>query len=35
VSVFDTTVFLSTFITLVVILDPPGAVPIFLARPVR
>jgi multiple antibiotic resistance protein len=31
VSVFDTTVFLSTFITLVVILDPPGAVPIFLA----
>lgn len=30
-SVFDTTVFLSTFITLVVILDPPGAVPIFLA----
>jgi len=31
VSVFDTTIFLSTFITLVVILDPPGAVPIFLA----
>ena len=30
-SVFDTTIFLSTFITLVVILDPPGAVPIFLA----
>ena len=30
-SVLDTTVFLSTFITLVVILDPPGAVPIFLA----
>ncbi|GAA2492798.1 MarC family protein [Terrabacter carboxydivorans] len=30
-SVFDTTVFLSTFITLIVILDPPGAVPIFLA----
>ncbi len=28
---FDTTIFLSTFITLVVILDPPGAVPIFLA----
>ena len=27
----DTTVFLSTFITLIVILDPPGAVPIFLA----
>jgi multiple antibiotic resistance protein len=31
VSYFDTTIFLSTFITLVVILDPPGAVPIFLA----
>jgi multiple antibiotic resistance protein len=31
VSVFDTTIFLSTFITLIVILDPPGAVPIFLA----
>ena len=30
-SYFDTTIFLSTFITLVVILDPPGAVPIFLA----
>ena len=30
-SLFDTTIFLSTFITLVVILDPPGAVPIFLA----
>jgi multiple antibiotic resistance protein len=30
-SFFDTTIFLSTFITLVVILDPPGAVPIFLA----
>lgn len=30
-SVFDTTIFLSTFITLIVILDPPGAVPIFLA----
>ena len=28
---FDTTIFLSTFITLIVILDPPGAVPIFLA----
>ncbi|GAA6524472.1 MarC family protein [Intrasporangium sp. DVR] len=28
---FDTTVFLSTFITLIVILDPPGAIPIFLA----
>ena len=27
----DTTGFLSTFITLIVILDPPGAVPIFLA----
>ncbi|ADU49075.1 hypothetical protein [Intrasporangium calvum] len=27
----DTTVFLSTFITLIVILDPPGAIPIFLA----
>jgi len=31
VSLFDSTVFVSTFITLVVILDPPGAVPIFLA----
>jgi multiple antibiotic resistance protein len=31
VSYFDTTIFLSTFITLIVILDPPGAVPIFLA----
>jgi multiple antibiotic resistance protein len=31
VSLFDATVFVSTFITLVVILDPPGAVPIFLA----
>ncbi|HET7399595.1 MAG TPA: MarC family protein [Intrasporangium sp.] len=30
-TLFDVTVFLSTFITLVVILDPPGAVPIFLA----
>ena len=28
---FATTIFLSTFITLIVILDPPGAVPIFLA----
>jgi multiple antibiotic resistance protein len=31
VSLFDTTLFLSTLITLVVILDPPGAVPIFLS----
>jgi len=31
VSWLDTTVFLSTFITLIVILDPPGAIPIFLA----
>jgi multiple antibiotic resistance protein len=31
VSWFDVTVFLSAFITLIVILDPPGAVPIFLA----
>jgi multiple antibiotic resistance protein len=31
VSLFDLTLFLSTFITLIVILDPPGAVPIFLA----
>jgi multiple antibiotic resistance protein len=31
VSLFDTTLFLSTFITLIVILDPPGVVPIFLA----
>lgn len=30
-SLFDTTLFLSTLITLVVILDPPGAVPIFLS----
>lgn len=30
-SLFDMTIFVSTFITLVVILDPPGAVPIFLA----
>lgn len=30
-SAFDTTAFVSTFITLIVILDPPGAVPIFLA----
>ncbi|GAB3877518.1 MarC family protein [Terrabacter terrigena] len=30
-NLFDLTVFLSTFITLVVILEPPGAVPIFLA----
>ncbi|MHA3834386.1 MarC family protein [Terrabacter sp. AAH1] len=30
-SYFDTTIFPSTFITLIVILDPPGAVPIFLA----
>ena len=28
---FDTTIFLSTFITLLVILDPPGVVPVFLA----
>lgn len=28
---FDATIFLSTFITLIVILDPPGAIPIFLA----
>jgi multiple antibiotic resistance protein len=31
VSWFDMTIFVSTFITLTVILDPPGAVPIFLA----
>jgi multiple antibiotic resistance protein len=31
VTAFDVTAFLSTFITLIVILDPPGAVPIFLA----
>jgi multiple antibiotic resistance protein len=31
VSLFDTTLFLSTLITLIVILDPPGAVPIFLS----
>lgn len=30
-AVFDSTLFVSTFITLVVILDPPGVVPIFLA----
>ncbi|MFM6848879.1 MAG: MarC family protein [Terrabacter sp.] len=30
-SFLDTTIFVSTFITLIVILDPPGAVPIFLA----
>lgn len=30
-NLFDLTIFTSTFITLVVILDPPGAVPIFLA----
>lgn len=30
-SLFDTTLFLSTLITLIVILDPPGAVPIFLS----
>lgn len=30
-TLFDASIFLSTFITLVVILDPPGAVPIFLA----
>lgn len=28
---FLDTIFISTFITLIVILDPPGAVPIFLA----
>lgn len=28
---FDSTIFLSTLITLIVILDPPGAIPIFLA----
>ncbi|HET8595871.1 MAG TPA: MarC family protein [Intrasporangium sp.] len=28
---FDLTIFLSTFITLIVILDPPGIVPVFLA----
>ena len=28
---FDTTLFTSTFVTLIVILDPPGAIPIFLA----
>jgi MarC family membrane protein len=31
VSWFDTTLFTSTFVTLIVILDPPGAIPIFLA----
>jgi multiple antibiotic resistance protein len=31
VSTFDTTLFVSTLITLIVILDPPGVVPIFLA----
>jgi multiple antibiotic resistance protein len=31
VSGFDLTIFLSTFITLIVILDPPGIVPVFLA----
>lgn len=30
-STFDTTLFVSTLITLIVILDPPGVVPIFLA----
>ena len=28
---FDATLFTSTFVTLIVILDPPGAIPIFLA----
>ncbi|WP_299440826.1 MarC family protein [uncultured Phycicoccus sp.] len=28
---FDVSVFMTTFVTLVVILDPPGAIPIFLA----
>ena len=28
---FDLTLFTSTFVTLTVILDPPGAIPIFLA----
>jgi multiple antibiotic resistance protein len=28
---FDLTLFTSTFVTLIVILDPPGAIPIFLA----
>ena len=28
---FDLTLFTSTFVTLLVILDPPGAIPIFLA----
>jgi multiple antibiotic resistance protein len=31
VSFFDLPVFTTTFVTLVVILDPPGAIPIFLA----
>jgi multiple antibiotic resistance protein len=31
VSWFDVTLFTSTFVTLLVILDPPGAIPIFLA----
>jgi multiple antibiotic resistance protein len=31
VSWFDLTLFTSTFVTLIVILDPPGAIPIFLA----
>ena len=30
-AVLDTTTFLSVFITLLVIMDPPGAVPVFLA----
>ena len=28
---FDVTLFTSTFVTLIVILDPPGAIPVFLA----
>ena len=28
---FDVSLFTSTFVTLIVILDPPGAIPIFLA----
>jgi multiple antibiotic resistance protein len=31
VSWFDVTLFTSTYVTLLVILDPPGAIPIFLA----
>jgi multiple antibiotic resistance protein len=31
VSWFDVALFTSTFVTLIVILDPPGAIPIFLA----